>query len=138
LSGSLRQNELRDRRILRSRGFCWRRGMFGAALLSEFESVLFEFHHRPELQFGVQICNDENSNPPRTRIIEFICLFLQGYLPEHESLVLFRHYVSMSIDFHLSADFDDVIMSRAFFGRRAEVVQMKIFHRLVYFLWALF
>lgn len=37
--------------------------------------------------------------------------------------------------FILHADFDDVLMLRAFFGRRAGVVQMRIFHRLVYFLW---
>jgi hypothetical protein len=56
---------------------------------SEFESVLFEFHYRHAMQFAVKICDVDNSAPPGLRIIEFICLFLLGHLPEHESIVLF-------------------------------------------------
>jgi len=100
LNGSLRQNALRDHYYV-VEDFAGGAECY-APHFSEFESVLFEFYHRPEMQFGVQICNGDNSAPPRTRIIEFICLFLQGYLPEHESLVLFRYYVNMSIDFHFT------------------------------------
>lgn len=53
---------------------------------------MLEFHGRPEMQLGVQICNVDDSAPLGLRIIQFTRL-IYAHLPERKSLVLFRHCV---------------------------------------------
>jgi hypothetical protein len=74
------------------------------------------------MQLALQICNVDNSAPRGPRIIEFIRRSCKALCQDANNSF---YFAITSIYFHFYANFDDVVMFRAFYQRRLGVVQMK-------------